>query len=72
MMPALTVVLGVAALVILALVLRRRQREAEEHAARTLTRLRRRHTALTDRLAGIGLEVAALSRKRPPTPPAHP
>jgi hypothetical protein len=51
---------GLAVLAPLGVLLHRRQRDVEEGAARTLTRLRHRHAALTDRTAEVGHEVAAL------------
>ena len=71
MMHALLVLLALTALALLALLLRHRQREAEEHATRTLTRLRRRHTTFADRTAEISREVAALYSgvARPPAQP---
>lgn len=72
MMPTLFLVAGAVALVVVAFVVRRRQREAEEQAERALTRLRRRQAALTDRYAEIGLEVASLARPRSAPPPAQP
>jgi hypothetical protein len=60
MMELSLLILAVTALVLLALLLRHRQREAEEQAARTLARLRRHHTTLADRTSEIGHEVAAL------------
>ena len=70
MMELSLLILAVTALALLALLLRHRQREAEEHAARTLARLRRRHTTLADRTAEVGHEVAALYSGAAPTP-AH-
>lgn len=56
----LVLALSLVTLTLLALLLRRRLRDAEERAARTIARLRRRHTTLTDRAAEVGREVAAL------------
>ncbi len=68
MISALVLAVGAPALLGLALVLRRRQREGEERAARTLGQLRRRHAALADRRAALALDLASLFRR----PPAQP
>jgi len=70
MTPLLILAAGLAAIVPLALLLHRRQREEEERAARTLARLRHRHTTLADRRIEVGREVATLYGELPP--PNHP
>ncbi len=72
MTPLLILAAGLAVILPLAVLLHRRQREEEERAARTLARLRHRHTALVDRRAEIGLEVGALYDEAPPLSPPRP
>ncbi len=68
MIPALVLAAGIAALVPLVALLRRRQREAEERAARTLARLHRRRATFAERHAEA-LHTLALSARRPPAQP---
>lgn len=70
--PLLIVAAGLVVIAPLALLLRRRQREEEERAARTLARLRHRHTTLADRRTEVALEVAALYGELPPPPHPRP
>lgn len=72
MAPLLILAAGLAVLVPLAVLLRRRQREENERAARTLARLRHRHATLGDRMAEIGREVGALYDELPPPPHPRP
>lgn len=69
---ALLLLLGLAALVPLALWARRRERDALADAERTLARLRRRRVALADRMTEIARDVHALYGTPPPVPPANP
>ena len=58
--PVLIFAFGLVVVAPLAVLLHRRQREAEARATRALARLRHRHGALTDRATEVGREVAAL------------
>jgi hypothetical protein len=68
--PLVILAVGLVSIAPLAVLLQRRQREAEARADRTLARLRHRHAALTDRTTEVGREVAALygADGAPPTP----